>query len=232
MIDVRRSADRGFADHGWLQSRHTFSFAEYHDPLHMGFRTLRVLNEDKVEAGKGFAAHSHRDMEIISYVLDGELEHRDSLGTGSIIRRGDVQLMRAGTGVTHSEFNHSPQSRVHFLQIWILPDRRGLEPAYEQITLDPASLRNRLARVVSQDGSDGSLRVHQDVSMHAGMLDVGASVSHDLAPGRHAWIQIARGSASIGETRLDEGDGAAISGESRIDLRAQSPCEVLLFDLS
>ncbi|HXC50624.1 MAG TPA: pirin family protein [Candidatus Limnocylindrales bacterium] len=238
MITVRRSADRGRAYHGWLDSRHTFSFGDYHDPMHMGFRALRVLNEDRVEPGKGFAAHSHRDMEIISYVLEGALEHRDSMGTGSVIVPGDVQLMRAGHGVTHSEYNHSRQEPVHFLQIWIVPDTAGLTPAYEQLHFEAEVLRNALVCVASNAPGEGSLHVHQDVSMHAAILDPASSVRREIAPGRHAWIQIARGQATVrgaaegSDVGLGEGDGAAVSGESLVEIVAGNSCELLLFDLA
>jgi len=238
VITVRRSADRGRAYHGWLDSRHTFSFGDYHDPMHMGFRALRVLNEDRVEPGKGFAAHSHRDMEIISYVLEGALEHRDSMGTGSVIVPGDVQLMRAGHGVTHSEYNHSRQEPVHFLQIWIVPDTAGLTPAYEQLHFEAEVLRNALVCVASNAPGEGSLHVHQDVSMHAAILDPASSVRREIAPGRHAWIQIARGQATVrgaaegSDVGLGEGDGAAVSGESLVEIVAGNSCELLLFDLA
>ncbi len=232
MITIRKSADRGHARHGWLDSRHTFSFADYHDPQHMGFGSLRVINEDEVEPGKGFTAHSHRDMEIVSYVLDGALEHRDSMGNGSLIRPGDVQLMRAGTGVTHSEYNPSTEARVHFLQIWILPDRQGLEPAYGQRHFPVDERRNALRLVASADGRDSSLRIHQDIAIYAAILDAGKAVTYALAPGRRAWVQMARGQAAIGGARAAEGDGAAVSDEDAIEITAESPSDVLLFDLA
>jgi len=232
MIEIRKSADRGHAAHGWLESRHTFSFADYHDPRHMGFRALRVINEDRVEPGKGFATHSHRDMEIVSYVLEGALEHRDSMGNGSVIRPGDVQLMRAGTGVTHSEYNESRQSPVHFLQIWVLPDRQGLEPAYGQRHFSVEQRRNTLRLVVSPDGRDSSLRIHQDVAIYAVVLEAGTTVTHSLAPGRHAWVQVARGEALLNGVRMEEGDGAAASDEVALEIRAQNASEFLLFDLA
>jgi len=234
MITIRKSADRGHASHGWLDSRHTFSFADYHDPRHMGFGPLRVINEDRVEPSKGFAAHSHRDMEIVSYVLDGALEHRDSMGTGSVIRPGDVQMMRAGTGVTHSEFNQSSEAPVHFLQIWVLPDRQALEPAYAQASFPVQQRRNTLKLVASDDGRDGSLQISQDFAMYASVLDAGASISHQLAPGRRAWLQIARGRAKIKATGAEmdvaEGDGAAVTDEHVLEIQADSPTELLLFD--
>jgi redox-sensitive bicupin YhaK (pirin superfamily) len=217
--------------HGWLDSRHTFSFADYRDSRHMGFGPLRVINEDRVEPGKGFAAHSHRDMEIVSYVLEGALEHRDSMGNGSVIRPGDVQTMRAGTGVTHSEYNHSRQEWVHFLQIWILPDTPGLPPAYGQKHFSEDERRGKLTLVASRDARNGSLEIHQDASIYAAILDAGGSVTHDLAPGRRAWVQMIRGRAEVGIRVLDGGDGAAIEDESSIAIRAEQGSELLLFDL-
>ena len=231
MIQVRKSAERGHANHGWLESRHTFSFAGYHDPAFMGFQDLRVINEDRVAPGRGFDTHSHRDMEIVSYVLDGAIEHRDNMGNGSVIVPGDVQLMRAGTGVTHSEYNHSKSEPVHFLQIWILPDAEDLEPAYEQRHFPEADRRNRLRVVASQDGRDGSVRIHQDVALYASLLDGDDRVRHPLAPGRHAWVQVARGRVRCNGTVLEQGDGAAVSGEAFVELAADGPGEVLLFDL-
>ena len=231
MITIRKSDDRGHAMHGWLDSRHTFSFADYRDERHMGFGPLRVINEDRVEPGKGFAAHSHRDMEIVSYVLEGALEHRDSLGTGSVIRPGDVQTMRAGTGVTHSEYNHSKQEWVHFLQIWIVPDTKGLEPAYGQRHFSEDERRGTLRLVASRDGRDGSLEIHQDASIYASILDAGSGVKHELAPGRRAWVQLIRGRAEVGARVLDGGDGAAIEDETSVTIRAEQGSELLLFDL-
>ena len=188
MIKIRKAQERGHAQHGWLESYHTFSFADYYDPQHMGFRTLRVINEDRVQPGNGFGSHSHQDMEIVSYILEGALEHRDSMGNGSVIHPGDVQLMRAGTGVTHSEFNHSSEKLVHFLQIWILPDHKGLTPAYEQRHFPPEQRRNFLRLVASRDGRDGSVRIHQDISLYAAILEPGQAVNHALAMGRNAWV--------------------------------------------
>jgi len=232
MITIRKSDERGRAWHGWLESRHTFSFASYHDPMHMGFRSLRVINEDKVEAGKGFAAHSHRDMEIISYVVEGSLEHRDSMGNGSVVRRGDVQLMRAGIGVTHSEYNHSRESPLHFLQIWIVPDQTGLAPAYEQLHFTPDELTNTLRCVVSPQADPASLRIHQDASMFVGLLDAGSEVGRELVPGRHAWIQIVSGKARVGGAAVEAGDGAAVRDESHINIEAEAATELLFFDLA
>jgi len=233
MIEVRRSEERGHARHGWLESFHTFSFAWYHDPAHMGFRSLRVINEDRVEPGEGFGSHSHRDMEIVSYVVDGALEHADSMGSGSVIRPGDVQLMRAGTGVTHSEYNPSKVEPVHFLQIWILPGQEGLEPAYEQLHFAPAERAGRLRVVASPDGRDGSLRLAQDAVVLASLLAPGESVRHTLAPGRGAWVQVVRGDLHLGEHALRAGDGAAVEGERELLLEGRrEPSELLLFDLA
>ena len=232
MIAVRRASDRGHANHGWLDSHHTFSFAGYQDPDHMGFRELRVINEDRVEPAQGFATHSHRDMEILTYVLEGVLEHKDSMGNGSLIRPGEVQRMTAGTGVTHSETNHSPAEPVHFLQIWILPERQGLRPGYEQIAFSEDERLNTLRLIASRDGANGSVTVHQDVELYAALLEPGKSVSHELPPSRHAWIQVARGALTALGATLEQGDGAAISGEGPIEIRATAASEVLLFDLS
>jgi quercetin 2,3-dioxygenase len=232
MITVRRAGERGHENYGWLDTQHTFSFGEYHDPRHMGFRTLRVINEDRVRPESGFGTHSHRDMEIVSYVLGGELGHKDSMGTGSVIRPGDVQRMSAGTGVTHSEWNHSKTEPVHFLQIWILPERRGLEPGYEQKTLVPAETQNRLRLVASADGRDGSVTVHQDAQLHVARLDAGKEIAHALAAGRHAWVQVARGTVELNGTALAAGDGAAVSDEGALAIRASEPSEILLFDLA
>lgn len=233
MITLRRAADRGHSNHGWLDSRHTFSFAEYHDPAHMGFQSLRVINEDRVEGGQGFATHPHRDMEIISYVLEGALAHRDSLGTGSIIQAGEFQRMSAGTGVTHSEYNASPSRLVHFLQMWVVPAKRGIPPSYEQRFFPAEEKKNRLRCVVAPDGADGALTIHQDVSLYVGGLDASAGVRHLLRPGRHAWVQVTRGAVTANGERMEVGDGAAVTGESEITLRAGGhPAEVLVFDLA
>jgi len=231
MIRVRRSEDRGHAQHGWLDSHHTFSFADYHEPAQMGFRALRVINEDRVAPGEGFPTHSHRDMEILSYVLEGGLQHQDSLGTGSVIRPGDVQRMSAGTGVAHSEFNASRTEPVHFLQIWILPERRGLAPGYEQKHFSEESRKGQLRLIASPGGEANSVSIHQDVRLYSALLDPGESVAHALAPGRHAWVQVARGKVRLGEQTLSAGDGAAISDERALTLTAEAPSEVLLFDL-
>jgi redox-sensitive bicupin YhaK (pirin superfamily) len=232
MMTVRRASERGRSQTDWLDSRHTFSFADYVDAKHMGFGPLRVINEDVVAPGRGFGRHPHRDMEILSYVLEGALEHADSMGTGSIIRPGDVQRMSAGTGVLHSERNHSPSEPVHFLQIWIEPEARGLAPGYEQKRFDDRR-RNALRLIASRDGRDGSVTVHQDASLYVGTLDKAAMVDLDLAPGRRAWVQVLRGDASVNGQALGQGDGAATERESKIAIAGGSiPSEVLVFDLA
>lgn len=232
MISVRKAADRGSVDFGWLDSRHSFSFGSYYDPQHMGYGNLRVINEDRVQPGQGFGTHGHRDMEIISYVISGSLEHRDSMGNGSVIRPGDVQRMSAGTGVQHSEYNHSGTDPVHFLQIWILPERNGLAPGYEQKHFAIDDRRNRLRLVATRDGRDGSLVVHQDVDLYAAVMADGSRVEHRLAAGRNAWVQVVAGSLDIGDARLDAGDGAAIAGTERLTLTALGETEFLLFDMA
>ena len=232
MITPRPSDERGRSEHGWLVSRHTFAFADYYDPRHMGFRQLRVINEDRVAPGKGFPTHAHHDMEIISYVLTGALEHRDSMGNGSVIRPGDVQRMSAGTGVAHSEYNPSATDPVHFLQIWILPERQGLPPGYEQRNFPAEEKQGRLRLLASRDGRQGSVTVHQDVELFAALLSPGDEVVHLLRPGRHAWVQVAGGAVTLDGTVLRQGDGAAISDQARVALRAREPAEVLVFDLA
>jgi redox-sensitive bicupin YhaK (pirin superfamily) len=232
VITVRKARERGHARHGWLESFHTFSFAGYHDPRQMGFRDLRVINEDRVEPGRGFGTHSHRDMEIVSYVLEGALAHRDSLGNGSVIRPGDVQRMSAGTGVSHSELNPSASEPVHFLQIWILPEREGLAPSYEQKHFPAQERTGRLRLVASHDGRDGSVRVHQDADLYAALLGTGESVAHALRPGRHAWLQVARGRCTLNGVALEAGDGAAVSEERSLRLAGAGDAELLLFDLA
>jgi hypothetical protein len=231
MLIVRKSADRGHFDHGWLDTYHSFSFADYHDPNYMGFRHLRVINEDRVAPGQGFGTHPHRDMEILTYVLEGALEHKDNMGNGSIIRPGDVQRMTAGTGVTHSEFNPSAEDPVHFLQIWILPERRNLTPGYEQKTVPAQRLESGLHLVASRDGRGDSVTVHQNVELYAGRLAPRQAVSHPFVEGRYAWLQVARGSLTANGESLQAGDGAAIAGETRLNLEALAPAEVLVFDL-
>ncbi len=230
---LRRADERGHAAHGWLDSFHTFSFAEYRDPAHMGFRALRVINDDTVAPGRGFGAHPHRDMEILSYVLDGALAHKDSTGTGSVIRPGDVQRMTAGTGVVHSEHNASRTEPVHFLQIWLIPSRRGLPPGYEQRTFPVADRAGRLCLVASPDGRDGSVTVHSDASVYAGLLGDGQAAELRLAPGRHAWVQVARGAVRVNGHELGAGDGLALSDQPAVQLfgRGRDAAEVLVFDL-
>ena len=231
MITQRPADSRGHADHGWLDSHHTFSFADYYDPAHMGFRNLRVINEDRVQPGRGFGTHPHRDMEILSYVLDGGLEHRDSMGTGSVIRPGDVQVMSAGTGVTHSEFNASPTDPVHFLQIWLLPERRGLKPGYQQRSFGTEEKDGRLRLVASPDGRDDSVTIHTDASVYAGVFAAGQRAEHPLASGRHAWVHIARGAARVNGRDLQAGDALALSNEPAVTVEGTSGGEVLVFDL-
>jgi hypothetical protein len=231
-MQIRRAGDRGLADHGWLRSFHTFSFADYYDPSHMGYRALRVINEDRVQPGMGFGTHAHQDMEIVSYVIEGELSHKDSMGNGSIIRPGDVQRMSAGTGVRHSEFNPSPVNPVHFLQIWILPDRRGHAPGYEQKSFPPAERDGRLRVVASRDGREGSVALHQDALLFAGSFVAGQTARHELDAGRHAWVHVVRGSIDVNGTSLEAGDAAAIEGAAPIDLAGTSGGDVLLFDLT
>jgi redox-sensitive bicupin YhaK (pirin superfamily) len=232
MITVRHAKERGVANFGWLDSRHTFSFGEYHDPAQMGFGPLRVINEDRVSPGQGFGTHGHRDMEIISYVLEGALEHKDSIGTGSVIRPGDVQVMSAGTGIRHSEFNHSKTDPVHFLQIWVIPDRQGITPRYEQKTFPDAEKRGRLRLVGSSDGRDGSVVIHQDVELHASLLTAGEKVTHALAAGRRGWVQIIRGAVALHGRDLVAGDGAAVANEPDLSITAKvDNTELLVFDL-
>ncbi len=231
MLDIRRSEDRGRANFGWLNSRHTFSFGHYYDPGFMGFGPLRVINEDRVQPGRGFDTHGHSDMEIISYVLDGALEHKDSMGNGSIIAPGDVQRMTAGTGVRHSEFNASDTDTVHFLQIWILPERDGLEPGYEQKAFSAEDKRGKLRLVGSRDGRDGSVTIHQDVDLYATILHDGEAVTHTLAEGRKAWVQVATGTVALSGKNLDAGDGVAVEGPATIEIAGTSDTEVLLFDM-
>ena len=232
MITIRRADERGHADHGWLDTHHTFSFADYHDPAHMGFGSLRVINDDTVAGGGGFPPHGHRDMEIISYVIDGALAHKDNLGNGSVIKPGDVQRMSAGPGVVHSEFNASPVDPVHFLQIWILPRKPGLPSGYEQKFFGEEEKRGRLRLVASPDGADGSVRIQQDARLYASVLAGGESVRHALAPGRRAWLHVVTGAAELNGQALAAGDGAAIEGEREVAIAAGDRGEVLLFDLA
>jgi quercetin 2,3-dioxygenase len=232
MFLLRPAHERGLADHGWLKSYHSFSFADYHDPRHMGFRALRVINEDRVQAGRGFGAHSHRDMEILSVVLEGGLRHKDSIGTGSVIQPGDVQRMSAGRGVSHSEFNASDQELVHFLQIWLIPSQRGLPPSYEQKTFGPEGKAGKLLLVASPDGRDGSVTIHCDARLYVGNFGPGERQTLELAPGRHAWVQVARGALKVQGQALAAGDGAALSEESMLELEGTQDGEVLVFDLA
>jgi len=232
MMQLRRSHERGHFDHGWLDTFHTFSFADYHDPRHVHFRTLRVINEDRVAPGGGFPTHPHRDMEIVTYVLEGALQHRDSMGNGSVIRPGDVQRMSAGSGVTHSEFNASASEPVHLLQIWMLPERKGLTPSYEQKTFPESERRGTLRLVASPDGRAGSLKIHQNNELYAGLFGKGEAARHELKPDRYAWLQVARGSLELNGTKLQAGDGAALAEEPVIELAGADDAEVLLFDLA
>jgi quercetin 2,3-dioxygenase len=231
MIEVRRAAERGEAEHGWLSSRHTFSFGNYHDPEQVGFSDLLVINDDRVVGGRGFGQHPHRDMEIFSYVLEGALEHKDSMGTGAVIRPGDVQMMSAGTGIAHSEFNHSKTEQVHFLQIWIVPDRRGVAPRYQQVHFPQDSKRGRLRLIISPDGQDGSLGVYQDVRVYAGLFDGAESQGLEIPDGRHAYVHVARGTVLVNGLALQDGDGARVREEPRLIVSDGDGAEVLIFDL-
>ena len=227
---IRRAKQRGYADHGWLRSYHTFSFSDYQDPEHMGYRALRVINEDRVAGGQGFGSHPHRDMEIISYVLDGGLGHKDSMGTGSVIRPGEIQRMSAGTGVVHSEQNASRDDEVHFLQIWIIPEKRNLPPSYEQKAIPDVS--GKLSLIGSREGGVGAVKIHQDVSLHAGRFGAGERARYDLAKGRHAWVHVARGQIDLNGTRLGAGDAAAIDEAGPLEIAGVDNGEVLVFDLA
>ena len=231
MISVRRADDRGVAKRGWLDSRHTFSFGDYHDPDHMGFGTLRVINEDEIQPGQGFATHGHQNMEIVTYILDGALEHKDSMGNGAVLRPGEVQRMSAGTGIEHSEFNPSPTDPVHLLQIWILPERKGLEPGYEQKSFPEHERRGKLRLVGARDGRHGAVTIHQDVDLYATILEGGAKLTHPLRPGRKAWVQVARGAVRLNGQTLAQGDGAAVSDEGTLTFTGTPDAEVLLFDM-
>jgi len=231
MVEFRRSAERGYADHGWLESFHSFSFAGYHDPKHMGFGPLRLINEDRIAPGTGFGTHGHRDMEILSYVLEGALAHRDSMGNGSVIRPGDVQRMSAGRGVQHSEFNHEKQGATHFLQIWIEPNLRGSDPGYEEKHFDEASKRGRLALIASPDGREGSVRIHQDAIVYAGLFDGDEAAGLEIPAGRRLYVHVARGEIAVNGHRLCAGDAAKLSGEHRLSLDGGHAAEVLVFDL-
>ena len=232
MIQLRKAAERGHFDHGWLDTYHTFSFGDYDDPDHLGFRGLRVINDDRVQPGQGFGMHGHRDMEIVTYVLEGALAHKDSMGNGSIIRAGELQRMTAGTGVRHSEFNPSDKEAVHLYQIWLLPERTGLKPSYEGLALGEAQKRGRFRLVASPDGAEGSLTIHQDARLYLASLLPGQGVTHSNEPGRAAWLQVLRGSVNVLGNDLSAGDGVAVTDESDISVQATVPSEVLLFDLA
>jgi redox-sensitive bicupin YhaK (pirin superfamily) len=232
MITIRRSSERGHANHGWLDTYHTFSFAGYYDPEHMGFRTLRVLNDDVIQPGQGFGSHPHENMEIITYVIEGALEHKDNTGGGGVIRPGDVQRMSAGSGIVHSEFNHSRSQRVHLLQVWIVPDTAGIEPGYEQKTFSIEDKKGRLALLASPDGDDGSLTIHQDARVYAAVLEDGDELRKDIGKSRHAWVHVATGSVEVNGNLLEAGDGAAVSQEASVTLKGVGAGEMLLFDLA
>jgi len=232
MLQVRRAADRGHADHGWLDTYHTFSFSDYYDPAHMGFRALRVINEDRVQPGMGFGTHGHKDMEIVTYVLEGALEHKDSMGKQSALRPGEFQRMSAGTGVRHSEFNPSATEPVHLYQIWLLPGRNGIQPSYEQKFFSEDGKRARFQLVASPDGADESLRIHQDAKVYLSKLDGGQRVTHELSSGRHAWLQVLRGNVTVNGRALKTSDGVAVSDEPLLTVVAEDPAEVMLFELA
>jgi redox-sensitive bicupin YhaK (pirin superfamily) len=232
MITVRKSEDRGHAIHGWLDSYHTFSFADYHDKNWMGFRDLRVINQDKVLSGEGFETHGHKNMEIVTYVYEGALEHKDSMGTGSVLRPGDVQRMSAGTGVTHSEFNHSKDQNLQLLQIWILPKKEGIKPGYEEKNFKPETKKNNLKLIVSPEGKDGSLKINQDASIYAALIDQDTVLTHSLNYGRGAWVQVVKGTVDLNGEILNSGDGAAIENEKELKFLAKDNAEILLFDLN
>jgi hypothetical protein len=232
MITVRKSADRGHLNHGWLDTYHTFSFGDYYDPAQMSFRSLRVMNEDRVAPGQGFGMHGHRDMEIVTYVLSGALQHKDSLGHGEVLRPGELQRMSAGSGIRHSEFNPSATEEVHLYQIWLLPRAAGLAPSYEQKVFSDEARRNRLRLVASPSGENGSLTIQQDARLYLATLDAGTKLAHDLAPGRHAWLQVLRGAITLNGQPLATSDGAAVSDETQLSIISSEPAEVLLFDLA
>ena len=232
MIQIRKAQDRGHANHGWLDTYHTFSFASYRDPQHMGFRSLRVMNEDFVQPGQGFGTHPHNDMEIVPYVLEGALEHKDSMGNGEVLRPGEFQRMSAGTGITHSEFNPSRSEPVHLYQIWLFPERKGIEPSYEQKRFPTEERHNRLRLVASRNAEDGSLLIHQDARIYLSSVDSGSSVQHELPQGRHAWLQVLRGHVSLNGIALDHSDGAAVSEVAALTIQADDDAEIMLFDLA
>ena len=232
MKRVRKANDRGHFDHGWLDTYHTFSFGEYFDPAHKSFRSLRVMNDDRVAPGMGFGMHGHRDMEIVTYMLEGALEHKDSLGTGSVIRAGELQRMTAGTGVEHSEFNPSADQWAHLYQIWLFPERKGLKPSYEQLAVGDAQQSGQLRLVASRQGGPGTLTIQQDAGIYLASLKAGDSVRYDVPAGRHAWLQVLRGQVRVDDTPLDTGDGLAVSEESLLNVTAGEPAEIMLFDLA
>jgi redox-sensitive bicupin YhaK (pirin superfamily) len=232
MLTLRKANERGHFDHGWLNTYHTFSFGHYHDPKHMGFRALRVMNEDRVKPGQGFGTHPHRDMEIVTYVLEGAIEHRDSMGNGAILRPGEFQRISAGTGITHSEFNPSREAPLHFYQIWLVPEREGIQPSYEQKRVPAAERHNPLQLVASRDGADGSLTIHQDVRIYLSRLSEGAEVSKTLAPDRYAWLQVLRGSVDLNGLSLNTSDGVAVVSEQELSIRAKEDAEIMVFDLA
>jgi len=232
MIRIRKALERGHFDHGWLDTYHTFSFSDYYDPDQMGFRALRVINEDRVQAGQGFGMHGHRDMEIVTYVLEGAIQHRDSLGNGSVLRPGELQHMTAGTGVRHSEFNPSDRAEVHLYQIWLVPDRNGLQPSYEQKAFAEDERRGALRLVASPTGEQGALTIHQDARLYLSTFQAGETVVHTSKPGRHAWLQVLRGQAALNGQPVAAGDGAAISEEEKLEITARDDAEVMLFDLA
>jgi quercetin 2,3-dioxygenase len=232
MISLRRSSDRGHFDHGWLNTYHTFSFASYYDPKQMGFGALRVINEDRVQPGEGFGMHSHKDMEIITYVLEGALAHRDSMGNSSVILPGEVQRMSAGTGITHSEFNHSSSEVVHFFQIWILPEHQGLVPGYEQVAIPYQERKGKLRLLASRDGQSGSVTINSDANVYVALIDPGEEIVHRQTPSRKGWLQVARGKVLLNGQALEQGDGVAISDEELLQIKGEEPAEVLLFDIA
>ncbi|MDX2100671.1 MAG: pirin family protein [Leptolyngbyaceae cyanobacterium bins.59] len=232
MLTLRPANERGHANHGWLDTYHSFSFANYYDPRYVGFRNLLVINEDRVQGGRGFGMHGHSDMEILTYVLEGALEHKDSLGTGAVILPGDVQRMTAGTGIRHSEFNPSPTNPVHLLQIWILPNQRGLQPGYEQRTFSTEEKSGKLRLIAAQDGREGAVTIHQDVSLYAAILNAGDRVTYEVQPNRYAWLQVARGTLQLNDRTLQAGDGVAVEGTEQLNLTTDSSTEFLLFDLA
>ena len=232
MIKIRKAEERGHFDFGWLNTYHTFSFGDYYDPRNMGFRSLRVINEDFVHPGRGFPTHGHRDMEIITYVLEGALEHKDSMGTGEVIRPGEVQKMSAGTGVHHSEYNHSKSEAVHLLQIWIIPDETGIKPAYEQKRFEDEEKRNRLRLVAAPGGGEDLISIHQDARLYAALIDPSQQIAHELEDNRHAWVQVARGAVEVNGQLLNQGDGASISEKKRLSIAGRESAEILLFDLA